>query len=107
MGCSLMRSLSIAAMCIWLIACSQTPTEQASNLFNKFWNKQAQEEGRCPNIGALVIGMTSQQVANACGSTPHQAVNAVTDGQRQEWAYYKEAYLVFVNGKLARIQREQ
>jgi len=90
-----MRLLSIAAMCIWLIACSQ------------FGNKQAQEEGKCPNIGALVVGMTSQEVANACGSIPHKAVNAVTDGQRQEWAYYKEAYLVFVNGKLARIQREQ
>ena len=38
-----MRLLSIAAMCTWLIACSQ------------FGNKQAQEEGKCPNIGALVI----------------------------------------------------
>jgi hypothetical protein len=90
------RLLSIATMCIWLIACSQ------------FGNKQAQEEGKCPNIGELVVGMTTQEVANACGSIPHQAVHAVTsDGKRQEWAYYKEAYLVFVNGKLARIQREQ
>jgi len=102
-----MRLLSIAAMCIWLIACSQTPTEQASNFFSKFWNKQAQEEGRCPNIRELVIGMTTQEVANACGSIPRQATHAVTaDGERQEWAY-KEAYLVFANGKLARIQREQ
>ena len=107
MGCSLMRSLSIAAMCIWLIACSQTPTEQASNLFNKFWNKQAQETGRCPNVGELVIGMTTQEVANACGSTPRQAVHAVTaDGERQEWSN-KEAYLVFANGKLASIQKLQ
>ena len=102
-----MRLLSIAAMCIWLIACSQTPTEQASNLLSKFWNKQAQEEGRCPNIRELTIGMTTKEVSNACGSIPRQAMHAVaTDGERQEW-YYKEAYLVFVNGKLARIQREQ
>ena len=94
-------------MCIWLIACSQTPTEQASNLFNKFWNKQAQVEGRCPNIGELAIGMTTQEVVNACGSVPRQAVHAVTTGgEQQEWTY-KEAYLVFANGKLARIQREQ
>jgi hypothetical protein len=100
-----MRLLSIAAMCIWLIACSQTPT---ANFFSKFWNKQAQEEGRCPNVRELVIGMTTQEVANACGSIPRQAVHAVTaDGERQEWSYYTEAYLVFVNGKLARIQREQ
>src|SRR5262249_45538871 len=100
-----MRSLSIAAMCICLIACSQTPTEQVSNLFNKFWNKQAQEE-RCPNIGELVIGMTTQEVANACGSIPRQAIHAVTaDGERQEWSY-KEAYLVFANGKLEQIPFE-
>ena len=47
------------------------------------------------------MGMTTQEVANACGSTPRQAVHAVTaDGERQEWSY-KEAYLVFANGKLA------
>jgi hypothetical protein len=47
-GVQPMRFLSIAAMCICLSACSETPTQQASKLLSKFWNKQAQDEPTGP-----------------------------------------------------------
>ena len=49
--------------------------------------------------------MTTQEVVTACGGKPIQGTDAVTaGGPQQDWVY-KEAFLVFTNGKLARIQR--
>src|SRR5262245_14643221 len=108
-----MRLFLIYAMCIWLIACGQTTTpsatERISKSFNELFDRQAQEEAgqRCAKATDLRIGMSAQDVANACGRSALQVTDAVTaEGQQQTW-HYRDTYLVFVHGKLARIQREQ
>jgi hypothetical protein len=108
-----MRSLLlIPAMCLGLIACGQgTPSAMSdlapNNILTKFWNKQAQEQGLCPNVGELTMGMTTKEVVAACKSSPRNVMQAQTvGGEREEW-YYKGGYLTFENGRLARIQREQ
>ena len=95
-------------MCIWLIACGQTTpsatTEGISKYFGKLWNKQDHVEGTCPKASELVTGMTAQEVVTACGGRPIQFTDAVTaEGPQQDWVY-KETFLVFTNGKLARIR---
>jgi hypothetical protein len=108
-----MRLLFISALCIGLIACGQTQpsatTERISNYFSELFNKQAQEEAeqRCAKVTELRIGMSTQEVVNACGRSALQVTDAVTaDGNQQTW-HYRDTYLIFANGKLARIQREQ
>jgi hypothetical protein len=101
-----MRLLLISAMCIGLIACGQT-TEDFAKYFGKLSNKQDRVEGTCPKASELAVGMTTEQVVAACGSKPiHSTDTVTTDGPRQEWVY-KETFLVFANGKLARIQPAQ
>ena len=108
-----MRLLLIAALCIGLTASGQTSpsatTERISNYVNGLFNRQAQEEGeqRCTKVADLRIGMSAQEVANACGRSALQVTDAVTaEGNQQTW-HYRDTYLTFANGKLARIQREQ
>jgi hypothetical protein len=112
-GVQPMRLLLISASCIGLIACGQTSpgatTERISNYFSGLFNKQAQEEAeqRCAKVTDLRIGMSTQEVVNACGRSALQVTDAVTaDGNQQTW-HYRDTYLIFANGKLAHIQREQ
>ena len=107
-----MRLLLICALCLGLIACGQTTPsatgEKISSYFNGLFNKQAQEEAeqKCAKAAELRIGMTTQEVANACGRSALQVMDAVTaEGPQQTW-HYRNTYLVFANGRLARIQPE-
>jgi hypothetical protein len=105
-----MRLLLISGMCIWLIACGQATApsatgERISNYVRGLF--KGQEETDCAKAADLRIGMTAQEVANACGRSALQVTDAVrADGQQQTW-HYRNIYLVFANGRLARIQLGQ
>jgi hypothetical protein len=109
-----MRLLLISGMCIWLIACGQATApsatgERISNYVSGLFDRQAREEAeqKCAKAADLRIGMSTQQVVNACGRSALQVADAVTaDGQQQTW-HYRNIYLLFVNGRLARIQLGQ
>jgi hypothetical protein len=109
-----MRILLVFALCMGLIACGQqtspsATSDRVSNYFSGLFNKQAQEEAdqRCAKVTDLRIGMSTQEVVNACGRSALQVTDAITaDGNQQTW-HYRDAYLIFANGRLARIQRGQ
>ena len=75
-----MRLLLICALCLGLVACGQTTPsatgEKISSYFNGLFNKQAQEEAqqKCAKAAELRIGMTNQEVANACGRSALQVI---------------------------------
>lgn len=66
-----------------------------------------EQKERCAKASELTIGLTTQEVLTVCGRGPLNAVDSVTvEGKREAWVY-RDTSLLFMNGKLARIQRER